>query len=164
LNSYLLGRAPIRDFPASNGHGRAALPLGWPEPELGNLVIEASPAVSFEELKQKLIALCNERKLDYGYYAKTMGGAHSPRLLYRVWVKDGRIELVRGAVFGDMDQRAMRSGIVAAGNDHYIENELQPVPHSIIAPAVLFDDIEVKRVTNNKEKLPEYPSPEEEKK
>jgi predicted Zn-dependent protease len=164
LVNYLLGRQPIRDFAASNGHGRASLPLNWPAPALGNLVVHSSDALAAGELKQKLIAMCKDRGLEFGYYVETMSGAHMPRLLYRVWVKDGHEELVRGAVFGDLDQRSMRSSIVGAGNDAYVDNEVQPVPHSVVAPSVLFDDLEVKRQTSNKDKLPEYPAPETAKK
>jgi len=164
LVNFLLGRQPIRDFPASNGHGRASLPLSWPAPGLGNLVVHSSDAAAPEELKKKLIAMCKERGLEYGYYVKTMSGPHAPRLLYRVWTQDGREELVRGALFGDLDQRSMRSNIVAAGNDHYVDNEIHPVPHSVVAPSILFDDLEVKRQTSNKDKLPEYPAPETAKK
>jgi hypothetical protein len=89
-----------------------------------------------------------------------MAGTRAPRLLYRVWVQDGREELVRGALFGDLDQRSMRSNIVAAGSDQYVKNEIQPVAHSVVAPSILFDDLEVKRQTTNKDKLPEYPAPE----
>jgi TldD protein len=160
LQNYLLGREPIRDFPASNGHARTLLPVGWPAPALGNLVVHASEAVSPEALKQQLITLCKERGLDYGYYVETMAGPFNPRLLYRVWVKDGRQELVRGALFGDLDLRTMRNDIVAAGNDPSVDNELHPQPHSIVTPSILFDDLEVKRQTGNKQKLPDYPSPE----
>ena len=160
LVNYLLGREPIRDFPASNGHARAMLPVSWPAPSLGNLVVSSSDAVAPDALKQKLIALCKDRGLEYGYYAKTMGGPRTPRLLYRVYTQDGHEELVRGALFGDLDQRSMRSDIVAAGNDLYVDNELQPDPHSVVTPSILFDDLEVKRQTSNKDKLPEYPSPE----
>ena len=160
LVNYLLGRQPIRDFPSSNGHGRASIPLSWPAPGLGNLVVHSNDAVAPEELKKKLIALCKDRGLEYGYYVKAMGGVRAPRMLYRVWTQDGREELVRGALFGDLDQRSMRSNIVAAGNDHYVDNEVQPVPHSVVAPSILFDDLEVKRQTSNKDKLPEYPAPE----
>jgi hypothetical protein len=159
LVNYLLGREPIRDFPASNGHGRAGLPLSWPAPGLGNLVVRSSEAVTAEELKQKLIAICKDRGLEYGYYAETMGGVRAPRLLYRVWAKDGHEELVRGGLFGDLDQRSMRSNIVAAGKEEFVDNEIQPVPHSVVAPSILFDDLEVKRQTSNKDKLPEYPAP-----
>jgi predicted Zn-dependent protease len=160
LVNYLLGRQPIRDFSASNGHGRAGIPLNWPAPGLGNLVVKSSDAIAPEELKKKLITLCKDRGLEYGYYVETMGGVRAPRLLYRVWVKDGHEELVRGGLFGDLDQRSMRSNIVSAGNDQYVENYVQPFPHSVVAPSILFDDLEVKRQTTNKDKLPEYPAPE----
>jgi TldD protein len=158
LVNYLLGREPIRDFPASNGHGRASLPLSWPAPAVGNLIVRSSDGIAPEELKKKLIAICRERGLEYGYYAKTMGSFHAPRLLYRVWL-DGHEELVRGGLFGDLDQRSMRNNIVAAGSDQYVDNEIHPIPHSLVAPSILFDDLEVKRQTANKEKLPEYPAP-----
>jgi TldD protein len=160
LVNYLLGRQPIRDFASSNGHGRASLPLSWPAPELGNLVVRSSEGIAPEELKKKMIAICKDRGLEYGYYAKTMSGPRMPRMLYRVWAQDGHEELVRGALFGDLDQRSMRSNIVAAGNDQYVENDILPVPHSVVTPSILFDDLEVKRQTLNKDKLPEYPAPE----
>ncbi len=163
LVNYLLGRQPIRDFPASNGHGRAGLPGKmpdqWPRPALGNLVVQSIDAVAPEELKQKLIALCKDRGLEYGFYVKSMSGVRAPSLLYRIWAQDGREELVRGALFGDLDQRSLRSDVVAVGNDQYAHNEIQPVPHSVLAPSILFDDLEIKRQTSNKEKLPEYPAP-----
>jgi TldD protein len=93
-----------------------------------------------------------------------MAGPRIPRLLYRVWAKDGREELVRGGLFGDLDQRSMRSNIVAAGNDQHVDNEMIPMPRSVVAPSILFDDLEVKRQTTNKDKLPEYPAPESAKK
>jgi predicted Zn-dependent protease len=160
LVNYLLGRQPIRDFPVSNGHGRAALPLRWPEPALGNLVVRSTEPVAPDELKQRLISICKDRGLDYGYYVKSLAGIRAPRQLYRVWAKDGHEELVRGALFGDLDQRSMRSSIIAAGNDAHVENDTSPLPHSVIAPSILFDDLEIKRQTSNKDKLPEYSAPE----
>jgi len=159
LMNYLVGRQPIRDFPVSNGHGRARVPANPPGPSLGNLVISASPASTPAELKQKLIDLCRERDLPYGYFAETLGPRNAPRLLYKVWVKDGHEELVRGGAFGDLDTRALRSGVVAAGNDVYVENHALNIPHSIATPSILFDELEVKRSTTNKDKLPEYPAP-----
>jgi len=162
LRNYLLGRAPIRDFSASNGHARSQLHLNWPAPALGNFVVQASDAVSPEELKRRLIAMCKERELDYGYYVETMAGSQVPRLLYRIWASDGRQELVRGAVLGDLDIRTMRNSIVAAGNDPYVDNGVEPLPHSVVAPSILFDELQVKRQTTNKQTLPDYPSPEQE--
>jgi predicted Zn-dependent protease len=159
LVNYLLGREPILDFPASNGHGRARMPTGSPGPSLGNMLVSSSEALPQEELKKKLLELCQQRDLPYGYYVESMTGAHAPRLLYKIWVKDGHEELVRGAVFGDLDARALRNDLIAAGSDPRIQNRVQSVPHSIVTPSILFDELEVKRQNVQKSKLPEYPAP-----
>jgi hypothetical protein len=88
-----------------------------------------------------------------------MAGISVPRLLYKVWVKDGHEELVRGAVFADLDARALRNDLVAAGSDLNIENRVLNIPHSIVTPSILFDELEVKRQDIQKSKLPEYPAP-----
>jgi TldD protein len=159
LVNYVIGREPIRDFPASNGHGRARVPTSPPGPSLGNLIVTSAQPVSKDELKKKLIDLCQQRDLPYCYYVETFGPRLTPRLLYKVWTKDGHEELVRGAAFGDLDIRALRSDLIAAGDEPYVDNRMQNIPHSIAAPSVLFDELEVKRANQNKEKLPEYPSP-----
>jgi TldD protein len=159
LVNYVIGREPIRDFPASNGHGRARVPTSPPGPSLGNLIVTSAQPVSKEELKKKLIDLCQQRDLPYCYYVETFGSRLTPRLLYKVWTKDGHEELVRGAAFGDLDIRALRSDLIAAGDEPYVDNRMQNIPHSIAAPSVLFDELEVKRANQNKEKLPEYPAP-----
>src|SRR5215472_7050941 len=115
LTNYLLGRQPIRDFPHSNGHGRTAL-AGAPRPQISNLIFKAANGASFEELKKKLIDMCKDQGRPYGYYVETTGPQLSPRLLWRVYVSDGHMELVRGAIFKQLDTRALRSDIVAAGN------------------------------------------------
>lgn len=158
LQNYLIGREPIHDFPASNGHGRAR--IGNPSgASLGNLIITSSDPMSAADLKKKLIEICQQRDLPYGYYVVTMGSRFSPRLLYKVWAKDGHEELVRGAVFGDLDTRSLRNDVIAAGNDLNVDNLMLNVPHSIVNPSILFDELEVKRADSNKDKLPEYPAP-----
>jgi TldD protein len=159
LVNYVIGRAPIRDFPASNGHGRARIPNNAPGPSLSNLIVSSSQPVPQLELKRKLIELCQQRDLPYCYFVKTFGPKLTPRLLYRVWTKDGHEEVVRGAGFGDLDTRALRSDLVAAGDDVETDNQMLNIPHSVAAPSILFDELEVKRANVNKEKLPEYPAP-----
>ncbi len=161
LLTYLLGRTPIRDVPASNGHGRAGLPGNFPGPSLGNLLVSSSEPVPREELKKRLLDLCRQKDLPYGYFVDAMGGLTEPRLLYRVWVKDGHEELVRGATFADLDTRALRNDLVAAGDDVNVENRAQSIPHSIANPSILFDELEVKRQDKKNLKLPEYPPPTE---
>jgi TldD protein len=159
LVNYLVGREPIRDFPASNGHGRARMPNNAPGPGLGNLVVTSAQPETAEALKKKFLDLCQQRDLPYCYFVQTFGPRLTPRLLYKVWTKDGHQELVRGASFGDLDIRALRSDLVATGDDPYIDNHPLNFPHSIVAPSILFDELEVKRPNVNKEKLPEYPAP-----
>jgi len=159
LVNYLLGREPIRDFPVSNGHARAQIPAGKPEPQNSNLIVTTSLPTSKDEMKKKFMDLCKQRDLEFCYMVDTFGPRLAPRLLYKVWTKDGHQELVRGAAFGDLDIRALRSNLIAAGDDVYLDNRPLNIPHSIVAPSILFDELEVKRANQNNEKLPEYPAP-----
>jgi microcin-processing metallopeptidase PmbA/TldD-like protein len=158
LVNYLIGRVPIRDFPASNGHGRAS-GSGNTAPAPGNLFFRASKTSSREELKKQLIDDCRNRGLKYGYFVDTLGPRLAPRMLYRVWTDNGREELVRGAVFNELDIRALRSDLVAAGDDPLVSNRTGLPFITIVAPSVMFDELEVKRADNTNEKLPDYPAP-----
>src|ERR1700678_1725340 len=157
LVNYLLSRTPIRDFPESNGHGRAA-PGQPPLPSIGNFVVKIKEPISKDELKKKLIEMCKQQDKPYGYYVATMAG-ENPRLLYRIYVSDGHEELVRGAVFNELDTRTLRNNLVAAGNDPLVSNRAGNVPTTIVCPSMLFDELEVKRTDRKNAKLPEYPSP-----
>jgi TldD protein len=158
LVSYLIGRQPIRDFPVSNGHGRAAA-AATPAPSPGNLVLQSTNPQPDADLKAKLIELCKKRDLPYGLYVETMGTRLDPRLLYRVWTKDGHEELVRGGVFGDLDVRSLRSDLIATGTAPDVDDRSDPVWFSVASPALLFDELQVKRTQAAKQKLPEYPAP-----
>lgn len=158
LVNYLMGREPIRDFPHSNGRGRASL-QGSPEAQISNLIFKAANGNSFDELKQKLIQMCRDQGRPYGYYVETTGARLTPRLLWRVYVNDGHMELVRGATFNNLDTRTLRTDIVAAGNDHYVYNQPEPLPRSIVAPSLLFGDLEIQKAEATREKEPQYPAP-----
>ena len=158
LENYLLGREPVRDFPQSNGHGRAGI-TGAPRPAIGVLKIEATQGSTDEELNSKLLAMAKDRGLKSVYYVQTLGGEMTPRLLYRVNA-DGTRELVRGAVLGDIDQRALRSSVAAAGKDLFAANYFGDVPQTVIGPALLLEDATVRRANEKNEKLPFYSAPE----
>jgi predicted Zn-dependent protease len=158
LANYLIGRVPIRDFSASNGHGRAA-PGSFPGPSLGVLLVKSSEAQSPDELKKKVIQMVTDQGKAYGYRVETLGPGNSPRLLYRVYAKDGHEELVRGAVFSELDIRALRSDLIAVGNDPLVSNRAGGAPTTIISPSLLFGELEVKRADTSKDKLPDYPAP-----
>jgi TldD protein len=156
LENFLIGREPVKDFDSSNGHGRAA-PAQAAHSRSGVVLIKADQPVSKDELYKRLLAMAKEQNKDV-YAVETLGGELLPRLLYRVKA-DGTRQLVRGAVFDELDNRSLRSGIVAVGNDPYVSNSLGVIPQTIIAPSMLFDDIGVKRATVEQQKLPYYVPP-----
>ena len=158
LTNYLIGREPVKDFPQSNGHGRAGL-TGAPRPSIGVLMVTAQNGLSDADLNQKLLAMAKDRGLKSVYSVSTMGGEMTPRLLYRV-SPDGTRTLVRGAVLEDVDQRALRSSVEAAGKELWVANYFGDVPQTVLAPALLLDDATVKRANEKNEKLPFYPPPE----
>jgi hypothetical protein len=156
LVNYLLGREPVKDFPESNGHGRALLGQAA-HSHAGVIEVKVAEPLSAEAMKAKLLALAREQGRDV-YEVETLGGELMPRLLYRV-SPEGKRTLVRGAVFDELDQRAIRSGIVAAGGKPYVAQSLAPLPESTIAPELLFGDITVKRASEEQQKLPYYSPP-----
>ena len=158
LQNYLVGRQPIRDFPASNGHGRS-VPGSSPQPSVGTLIVKSAEPEPAQALKEKLMQMASEQGKPYGYRVETLAPGNSPRLLYRVYAKDGHEELVRGAVFNELDVRALRNDVIALGDDPLVSNRMGALPQTIIAPSILFDELEVKRADTTKEKLPEYPAP-----
>jgi TldD protein len=156
LENFLIGREPIRDFSTSNGHGRAAAAQP-PHSRAGVVLVKATHPLSANELNKRLLTMAKEQSRDV-YTVETLGGELLPRLLYLVH-PDGTRQLVRGAIFDELDNRSLRSDIVAVGNDYYVSNTLGPVPQTTIAPSMLFDDIGVKRATLEQQKLPYYAPP-----
>jgi predicted Zn-dependent protease len=156
LENYLIGRTPVRDFPTSNGHGRA--PVGQAaHSRAGVMVFKSNAPLSAAAINARLLAMAKEQGRDV-YAVETLGGELAPRVLYLVH-PDGSRQLVRGAVFDELDNRSLRSDIVAAGDDEYVSSAITPVPETTIAPSLLFDDISVKRATEEQQKLPYYPPP-----
>jgi TldD protein len=156
LMNYLIGRQPVKDFPESNGHGRATLGQSA-HSRAGVIVIKSSDPLSADALRAKLLALAKEQGRDV-YEVETLSGELAPRLLYRV-SPDGKRTLVRGAIFDELDQRAIRSGILAAGGKPHIAQQVGLMPETTIAPELLFADIAVKRANEEQQKLPYYSPP-----
>jgi TldD protein len=158
LTSYLTTRLPIRDFPASNGHGRAG-PGTSAQPSVGALVVKGSEPEAAASIKNKAMQMVKDQEKPYAYRVETMGPGNMPRLLYRVYASDGHEELVRGATFNELDVRTLRNDLTAIGDDPLLSNRIGGIAQTIISPTLLFDELEVKRADTSKEKLPEYPPP-----
>ena len=93
-----------------------------------------------------------------------------PVLAYRVYA-DGHEELVRGLRFRGFSSRLLRD-ITAASDDSYVFNFVNNglpfallgaggyvAPSTVVAPAVLFDEIELERPQEERSKPPVVPSP-----
>lgn len=109
LTSYFMSREPIRDFPDSNGHGRAGSGQG-PGTSISVLQIQATHPLSQAALVKKMIDMGEDADLSDVYLVETLGGASHPRTLVRNKVADGSRQAVRGAQLGDLYLRSFRAG------------------------------------------------------
>jgi TldD protein len=106
----------------------------------------------------------------YGGGAGT--GDRLPLVVYRVYPEDGREEIVRGARLIGLNSRAIRN-IAGIGNDDYVYNYMQSqingfagtalgafgsaqngLPASIVAPSLLFEEVEVRGARGEPKRLP----------
>lgn len=170
LEDLPMSRSPIKERRKSNGHGRASL-SEFVAARIGNLFIEPEYTVSPAHLKEKLLQSAKDYGLPYGLIIRRISEEDlqekdeilaAPVLVYRAYVADGREELVRGAQFSGVTLRALRD-IVSASDKNYVYNFYQlgadrfnrgQVQASIVAPAVLVSEMELKKTEKKPEKLP----------
>ena len=175
LKNFLMSRVPIKNFTGSNGHGRSdgtRDPIG----RMSNLIIKSDEEVSHKKLKEILIAESKKQNKPYGLIIKKIRGGEtrtskynfqvfkgSPVYIYKVYVEDGREELVRGAEFVGTPLTSINK-IMATGNDYRVFNgfcgaESGYVPVSSIAPSILLSEIELQRTASKKSKPPILEAP-----
>jgi TldD protein len=184
LRNLLMSRRPGPDFDHSNGHGRATL-LSEPRSVGSNLFFQSSETLAPADLRKKFLDLCradghqwclevkrmdnptlaSQRQEDFSdTIASIAGGLSSgdrlPLLVYRVYLDDGREELVRAARFTGLTLRSLRN-IAGIGADYSVFNFMQNpapgfagtalgafgsaqsgLPTSIVAPSLLFEEVE----------------------
>jgi TldD protein len=200
LKNLLMSRRPGPDSDQSNGHGRAAF-LADTKPVMSNLIFSSTETVSPEELKKKFVDACKEEKLEFCIVVRQMdnpslsllhqedfsellasfgGNAATDRLplvVYKLYPKDGREELVRGARISGFSARTLRN-IAAIGNDDFVYNYMQSqiagisgtalgafgnaqngLPATVVAPSLLFEEIEVRGARGEPKRLPILPEP-----
>jgi len=100
-----------------------------------------------------------------------------PLVVYKVYSADGREEIVRGARISGFSPRMLRN-IEAIGNDDFVFNYMQNetagvagtslaafgtaqngLPASIVAPSLLFEEVEVRGARGEPKRLPLLPEP-----
>lgn len=174
LKEFLMSSSPIKDFPASNGHGRRALGKRAVA-RMGNTRVMASETVSYETLEKMLVEEINRQGKPYGLIVEDLSGGFTmtdtglpqvfklePKLVYRVY-PDGKKEIIRGA---DLVGTPLVSfaQILAASEDYAVFNgscgaESGWVPVSAVAPSVLFKTLEFEHTAKSAVKPPVLPPP-----
>jgi hypothetical protein len=163
LVTLLTSRTPQRKLLQSNGHGRSG------GAQAGVVQIKSTQAVPAAELKAKYLALLKAQDLPFGYIVRAIAspgdmpgsGPGGPILLEAVRVTpDGREEPVRGLRFGNTPSTAFRD-ILDASEERVLHNyRIDGVtPGSIIAPSLIFEELEIQRTREIVQKPPAVPSP-----
>ncbi len=188
LKNLAISRSPTKKLSGSNGHGRKASGGGAIQCAIGNLFIEDKNGVSDDELKAKLIETAKAQGLEYGLRVssvKTAGIASSqndimsifmraaktgqtklgdPIMISKVFVSDGHEEPIRGCEFGEIKMTELKN-ILAAGKTPTVYNYIgvgmggATPSTSIIAPAVLLEEIELSKIEQEHDRLPILKSP-----
>jgi hypothetical protein len=178
LHAMVMSRTPTKRFSQSTGHGRRSS-SDPPRAIIGCLYIESSDTRSPEDLKKALLKAADDEGLEYGLRITGLRGRDAgdtpafrfsrgapsrgvgdPVAVYKVYVADGREEQVRGCEFRSLDERNLRR-ILAAGNVRFVDNHaMSSTPSSsVIAPAVLLEEMELTRIDRESEKKPIIEAP-----
>ena len=98
-------------------------------------------------------------------------------VVYKVYPEDGREEMVRGARIIGLNARSLRN-LTGVGNDNFVYNYMQNqtagfagtalgafgsaqngLPSSLVAPSLLFEEVEVRGARGEPKRLPLLPAP-----
>jgi len=201
LKNLLMSRRPGPEFEASNGHARSAM-LSDTKPLASNLIFQASDALNASDLRKKFLDACRQDGHEWCLEIKRMdnpalsslgqqdfsdflgsiaGGVASgeriPLVFYRVYVADGREELVRGGHIEALTLRSLRN-MLAMGSDlavfDYMQNPAAGfagtalgsfggaqggIPSSIVAPSLLLEEVEIRGFHGEPRRLPLVAAP-----
>lgn len=154
LRSMLNRRKPTKKIPSSNGHYRFNFNNGGPQISPGNLLLTSNDTYSKEVLKQKLIDAAKEEDLDYCIIVRRMWGNNLNRV-YKVYVADGREELIRGAKLDGFTMKSFKR-ILGAANQNTIRNTANfgALATYIVPDGILFEELEISRDDGMTLKMP----------
>ncbi|MBN2542730.1 TldD/PmbA family protein [bacterium] len=176
LKNFLLSRTMVEGFTKSNGHGRRNHGNKIVSRQ-GNLIIESSKMVPFEELRAMLIDECKNQGKEWGLIFEDISGGFTmtmkflpqafkvmPLKVWRVYTDGRPDELVRGVDIVGTPLTSF-SKITATGDDYAVFNglcgaESGMVPVSAISPSILVSQIEIEKKAKSQEKPPVLPPPE----
>ena len=125
LKTLLNDRTPTRKLNTSNGHKRYSISYGGMSKETGPGVISVSSnnSMSYAALKEKLIEYAKMENLKYGILIKPLltNNSYQTANIYKVWVDNGREELVSSAYFKDLPSNSLKR-IIGTSNGQIVYN------------------------------------------
>lgn len=189
LNSLLMSRTPVAKLKQTNGHARynknpfGARYTGF----VSNLIITSEQKTPQQELFAKLRKLAQDYGNDYAIVITRIESRESsglrdryqrfyrprgkdspilsaPTNVYKLNFKTNSLELIRGLDFSQVTPGILRD-IVVAGDTEYVYNFVyqddngNKYPVSVVAPAVLVEEMDLIRRKGEKSKLPIVPRP-----
>jgi len=158
LVTLLTSRVPQKNFPHSNGHGRSG------GVQAGVFQVESSQAIPAADLKAKYLALLKAQDKTFGYIVRGVyatGGAGGPGIDRIVKVSlDGKEEPVRGLRFATVPSTAFRD-LSEASQERFVFNYRAGLAAatSVIAPSLIFEELEIQRTREVLQKPPVVTSP-----
>ena len=151
LLTLLTNRTPNRNLPESNGHGRGN------GPQAGVVQIRSTRAIPAAEMKKKYLELLKIQNKEFGYIVRSLDTQSTP-LIFKV-TPDGAEQMVRGVNLADVPPTAFRDILEASSELTLLTYRTGGGPVSVIAPALLFEELEIEEVTDILQKPPVVPSP-----
>jgi hypothetical protein len=196
-----MSRRPGPDFQSSNGHARSAL-LSETRALASNLFLQSSDPLKPDDMKKKFLDACKQDGHEWCVEIRQMdnpavsslnqqdfsdclgeiaGGVSSgerlPLRMYRVYVADGREELVRGGSIEGLSLRSLRN-MTAVGSDASVYSYMQNsqngfagtalgafgsaqggIPSTVVTPSLLLDEVEVRGFHGEPRRLPLVSAP-----
>jgi hypothetical protein len=180
LQALLMSRNPSKEFKESTGHGRGRY---RPSSSAGCLIVTATDVANEQELVEQLIEACEDEDLEFGIRIAALGssgddrsryiammagfdfasfggarGSTTPLVMYKVY-PDGREELVRGAEIARFDVKAFKRMLAAGDAPHVLNTAGGLEARTIVAPAMLFEELDLAKIDRDFDQPPILLSP-----
>lgn len=157
VKTLLMSRAPRKEIPRSNGHGRGAASI---RAAASNLFVNATGGLARKDLLAAAARSAGPKGAVYvvRQLSESSGIGRGQTIQARVAVryKDGKEEPVRGLSLEGFAPKKLKKDLVAAGKELFVVEEYS---QSIVTPALLFEDVDVGRPNDKNRTPPLYPSP-----
>jgi len=189
LINFLMSRAPVNKIRETNGHARYcdegynSRYIGF----VGNLFVKSRNTDSEENLIERLKELAKDYGNDYGIIITRLQGTmpqnvmeryrrlyqargrqvpllSTPVNIYKLDIKTGSIKLTKGLDFSQTSPAVLKD-IISTGDKEYIYNFIyrdefgNEYPVSVIAPAVLIEEVDLIQKKIETKKTPIVPRP-----